>query len=89
MPPKFRAPSELGMRFVKQSHKLLTTLSLDSEETLAAIEDFASKGLSGGLVYDALIVTCARKKRLSAFYTLNKRHFDAIAPDLADLIREP
>jgi predicted nucleic acid-binding protein len=89
MPPKFRASPELGLRFVRQTEGLLTVLSLDAAESVRAIKALADRGLGGGMVYDALIVAAARKKKAGVIYTLNKRHFDAVAPDLASIIREP
>lgn len=89
MPPKFRASPELGFKFVRQIQTLLKIGDLDVNHTLAAVEELVERGLAGGIVYDALIMACARQEKPSAIYTLNKKHFDAVAPDLKRAIREP
>ena len=41
------------------------------------------------MIYDAIILAYARKIRATAIYTHNVKHFQRIAPDLANIIREP
>jgi predicted nucleic acid-binding protein len=64
-------------------------VSLTAEEYVAAVDGLAGLGHSGGMIYDALIVACARKAKASRIYTLNPRHFRLVAPDLAARIVEP
>ena len=64
-------------------------ISLTGEEVQATLHRCAQEGVTGGTVYDALIVACARKIEAATIYTLNVRHFCRVAPDLADIIREP
>lgn len=45
------------------------------------LADFAGKGISGGLTYDALIVACAAQVRARAVLTLNRRDFARIVPE--------
>jgi predicted nucleic acid-binding protein len=45
--------------------------------------------LSGGIIYDALLIACARKIDAERIYTWNVRHFQMVAPDLAERIVEP
>jgi predicted nucleic acid-binding protein len=47
------------------------------------------RGMSGAVIYDALILACARKVRAERIYTWNLRHFRAVAPDLAAKIVTP
>ena len=65
------------------------TISLTASEYVEAVEGLARLGHSGGMIYDALIVACARKSKARRIYTLNPRHFKMIAPDLAQRILEP
>jgi predicted nucleic acid-binding protein len=67
----------------------LTVVSLTAIETLGVIRDMSTTGLGGGMIYDAIILACARKIRATAIYTHNVKHFQRIAPDLANIIREP
>lgn len=65
----------------------LVALSLaDYETALAAAKE---TGARGGAIYDVLLLTCARKAQAERILTLNRRHFVAFAPDLAQMISEP
>ena len=64
-------------------------ISLDAREYLEAIDSISARGLAGGIVYDALLLACARKVKADRIYTWNLRHFRAIAPDLAERIVTP
>ena len=46
-------------------------------------------GLSGGVVYDALLLECARSAEADRIYTFNTRDFLRLAPDLAARIAAP
>ncbi len=89
LPLRYRISPLAGFRLVEQTRDLIQIADLEPAETVRAIEDFATRGLDGGMIYDALIVACARKMRAATVYTLNKRHFDLVAPDLAAIIRRP
>lgn len=65
------------------------TVSLTAAEYLSTIRQVAASGISGGIVYDAVLIACARKCKADVIYTFNERHFTRIAPDLADRIRKP
>jgi predicted nucleic acid-binding protein len=56
---------------------------------LATIRECADKGWTGGRVYDALHLHCAKKTFCDRIYTFNVRHFQQLAPDLADRITAP
>jgi predicted nucleic acid-binding protein len=53
------------------------------------IEQCADKGWIGGRIYDALHLCCARKAACDRIYTFNVRHFQQLAPELADRIGAP
>jgi predicted nucleic acid-binding protein len=67
----------------------LSPVTLTAAEYLSTIRHVAGLGLPGGIVYDALLIACARKCKADVIYTFNQRHFTRIAPDLADRIRKP
>jgi predicted nucleic acid-binding protein len=56
---------------------------------LETIRECADKGWSGGRIYDALHLRCAKKTACERIYTFNVRHFQQLAPDLADRIGAP
>lgn len=81
-------PTEV-VAILEDTAKLYTVVALTAEETLAALERAASHGLAGPIIYDAILLSAARKVAARAIYTNNVRHFRRVAPDLASIIREP
>ena len=53
------------------------------------IEECANRGWLGGRIHDALHLCCAKKAACDRIYTFNVRHFQQLAPDLADRIGAP
>jgi predicted nucleic acid-binding protein len=86
--PLRMSPSEAA-KVVAHLARRFTTISLTASEYVQAVEGLAKLGHSGGMIYDALIVACARKAKAIRIYTLNPRHFRLVAPDLAARILEP
>jgi predicted nucleic acid-binding protein len=74
---------------VAHTARRFKTISLTASEYVQAVDGLAGLGHSGGMIYDALILACARKAKASRIYTLNPRHFRLAAPDLAAKIVEP
>jgi predicted nucleic acid-binding protein len=56
---------------------------------MRALERAATDELQGGIVYDALLMACARKIEARWIFTNNYKHFRRVAPDLAARIVEP
>lgn len=67
----------------------LVLVSLTANEYLKLLESAGPAGARGGAIYDFLLLACARKARAGRIYTLNHRHFIALAPDLAQAIVSP
>lgn len=57
----------------------LQTIELSAQEYLAAIREAESAGVRGGALYDFLHLVAARRAGASHIYTLNHRHFSALA----------
>jgi predicted nucleic acid-binding protein len=66
---------------------LIHPLTLDTY--LAVLDAIAVHGLSGGIVYDALILQVARQAAVERVYTFNRNDFLRIAPDWAERLIEP
>lgn len=64
-------------------------IELTSDEVFQAIERTAVLKLPGGIIYDALLLACARKADAEYIYTWNVKHFKMVAPDLAARILTP
>jgi predicted nucleic acid-binding protein len=88
-PLPFRMSPVDAAKVVAHTAQRFKTISLTSSEYVDAVEGLARLGHSGGMIYDALIVACARKAKATRIYTLNPRHFRLVAPDLAARIVEP
>ena len=54
-----------------------------------AIDACVRHSLSGGKVYDGLLVECARKGECDRIYTFNVEDFRRLAPDLTSRIVAP
>ncbi|MGC1418422.1 MAG: PIN domain-containing protein [Candidatus Acidiferrum sp.] len=53
------------------------------------IRECAEKGWIGGRIHDAIHLRCAREADCERIYTFNVRHFQQLAPDLAQRIGAP
>jgi len=89
MPPALRLSPGNAVVALETFLQRLTPITLSAEEYTESIRRAANLGLSGGIVYDALHLACARKIAAEQIYTWNVRHFRMAAPDLAERIVTP
>ncbi len=83
------APSQ-GLLFVESIRERFTTVALSDREYFAVIAGAAERGVSGGKIYDALILRCAEKAQAEVIFTWNLADFRLLAGDeLAARIRTP
>jgi predicted nucleic acid-binding protein len=85
----YRLPPLDAAYIVQDASKTYRVITLTAMESIKAIEDAATHGLKGPIIYDALLLACARKVNAKVIYTSNTKHFCMVAPDLASRIREP
>ena len=64
-------------------------VELTADEVLETTRVIARLGLLGGIVYDALLMQCARKVNAERIFTWDVRDFQLLAPDLAERIGAP
>ena len=57
----------------------LRLIDLVGREPMDAIRSSNAAGARGGAIYDLMHITAARKSSAKTLYTLNVRHFEAIA----------
>lgn len=81
-------PSQAGdfLSFLRGHAKIV---ELTTKDYFAVFDALVRLNLSGALIYDALLLQCARKVNAETIYTWNVRHFQQLAPDLATRIRTP
>jgi len=89
LPVKPAIPPEQAQLFVEEIRLRLTPLAMDSDDYFETIRESAERGVTSGRIYDALLLRCARKAKSETIYTWNLKHFQSLAPDLADRIRTP
>ena len=89
LPVRPMIPPEQALLFVEEARNRLTLVSLSAQEYFAAIQNAASRGFTGGRIYDSLLLACAAKCKAQAVYTQNLKHYQSLAPDLAPRIQTP
>ena len=56
-------------------------ISLAAADYKAVVRQMSELGLSGGIIYDALIAKAAQKSKVERLLTLNIDHFNRVWPD--------
>ena len=81
LPLKPRLPPTDAQRLIGNSIlSHFTIIPLGAKEYQDALDLTISRNLSSGAIYDALHLTGARSAGCTKLYTLNLRHFQALAP---------
>lgn len=83
-----RSPAE-ALLLLEEMRARVGAIALTPDEHFEAIANLVPRELSGGIVYDALLLRCARKAKADRIYTWNVRHFQAVASGLAERITTP
>ena len=83
------SPADAASLVRRNIHDRLSLVSLSASEYMKLVEAAGPAGARGGAIYDLLLLACARKAKAQKIYTLNRRHFVALAPDLAAQIASP
>ena len=89
MPPGVRLSGRDAIVAMETFLRRIVPIALTSNEYIETLKSCAALGLTGGTIYDALHIACARKLSAERIYTWNLRHFRRAAPDLAGRIVEP
>ena len=77
------------MLFLGDIQERLTVIALDENDYAVTLQQAAARGITGGRIYDALVLRCASKSKAGTIYTWNLDHFQHLAPDLAEKIQTP
>jgi predicted nucleic acid-binding protein len=80
---------ELAGHLVDQIVMRMTVVPLGAEEYATTLRAAARRGLAGGIIFDAILLACARKVDAQRIYTWNEKQFRLVAPDLSDRITTP
>jgi predicted nucleic acid-binding protein len=68
---------------------VVETVALTSADYTRVVERMAELGLTGGAVYDALIVCAAQKSAVDRLLTFNEREFRRIWPEGDAIVAKP
>ena len=64
--------------------------SLTGSDYATLVREAAKSGIQGGTIHDAVLLKSAAKSQVGRIYTLNLRHFKAVAPaNLVPLLSLP
>ena len=75
-----RVPPGIASQLIAESLlPRLQLVELSAADMIEAIDGSASAGMRGGSIFDFLHLTAARKSTAKSLYTLNVRHFAALA----------
>lgn len=91
LPAPFRHTPEQALLSIQENIlKHFTTSTLSGNDYAALIKEAAAAGIQGGTVYDAVLMKSAGKAGVDKIFTLNLRHFQAVAsPELAAILSTP
>ena len=87
MPLQPRITPGMARRLIRANVETrAVVVTLTKKDYSVVIDEMAELGLSGGVVYDALIARCARKLACDVLLTLNENDFHRVWPDNAGVV---
>lgn len=90
LPVKPRISPNVAWRLIHENiERTAKIVSLSPAEYGAFIKSSSDLGLSGGIIYDALIAKVAQKSKVERILTLNIRHFKRVWHDNENVLIEP
>ena len=88
--PSRHSPEQALLSMEENVLKHFKTSSLTGSDYAALIREAAMAGIQGGTVYDAILLKAADKAGVDRVYTLNLKHFQAVAPaNLVPILTSP
>jgi len=91
LPAPFRhSPEQAHLSIEENILKHFIISSLSGTDYSVLIKDAAAARIQGGTIYDAVLMKSAAKSAATKIFTLNLKHFRAVAPpDLVSLLSAP
>ncbi len=83
------APTTAARIIDKNIERHAKIVALTASDYRRVVHQLARLGLSGGVVYDAIIVRSAAKAEVERLVTLNPNHFTRVWPEGADIVSVP
>jgi predicted nucleic acid-binding protein len=89
LPGKRRLSGDQALLFLEEINQRCTTITLDADDYVSAIETAAAMGIVGGTIYDALLAHCALKVNVETILTWNVEDFRRLGPEILRRIKTP
>jgi predicted nucleic acid-binding protein len=90
LPLKPRISPSTAWRLIHENiEPVAKIVSLTPSEYISTVKGISRLGLSGGIIYDALIVKVAQKSTIECLVTLNVEHFNRVWPEGRTIICAP
>lgn len=81
LPPPYRHTPEQALLSIEENIlKYFKPIGLATGEYTALLREAVTARIQGGTIYDVLLLKAATKAQVEVLYTLNLKHFQAIAP---------
>ena len=81
LPPPYRhAPEQALLSIEENVLKHFKISNLTDRDYASLVREAAVAGIQGGTIYDAVLLKCAEKSNPDRIFTLNLKHFLAVAP---------
>jgi predicted nucleic acid-binding protein len=91
LPAPYRHTPEQALLSIEENVlKHFTAVGFSGNDYAALLREAAGNGIQGGTIYDAVLLKNAAKAGVDRVYTLNLKHFQAIAsPEIAAILFVP
>ena len=81
LPPPYRhAPEQTLLSIEENVLKHFKISTLAASDCASLVREAAMAGIQGGTIYDTVLLKCAEKSNPDRIFTLNLKHFLAVAP---------
>jgi len=90
LPVQPRLSPDIARRLIREDiESVARIVDLRGEDYRQVLDDMSDSGLSGGVIYDALVVRAARKAKVDRLLTFNVADFQRVWPDSGKIIQAP
>lgn len=89
LPTRHRLSGDQAFLFVQAIRDQLKIISLGADEYYSVMEEAATAGIVGGMIYDMLLARSALKAKAETIYTWNVNHFQRLGPEVARRVKTP
>lgn len=83
------SPDTANLLIRENVEKLAHIVTLSAQDYKLIIKNMTELGFSGGIIYDAITASAAKKANVEKILTLNRRDFIRLFPDRQDFILSP